>query len=160
MLTEKKKQFADYYLMCLNATESAKQAGYYNKTDKGLSLKGYQLLNDREIKEYISKSLKEKEEKAIAKSNEILIFLTDCLRGTITETNYYVLRSGEGRSFDEEIVEQQTPIKIKDRLKAAELLAKINRLMDGNVSKNNKVVINYNIPTSNILPLPEEDFDD
>lgn len=160
MLTEKKKQFADYYLTCFNALEAAKNSGYINKTEQGLSKKGYQLLQDKYIKNYISETLKEKEEKAIAKSNEILMFLTDCLRGTATETNYYVLRSGEGRSFDEEVVEQETPIKIKDRLKAAELLAKINRLMDGNVSKNNKVVINYNIPTSNILPLPEEDFDD
>jgi phage terminase small subunit len=151
MFTEKKKQFADNYLTCFNATESAIKAGYKNKD---ISKKANKLLNDDpDIALYIKEKLKEKEEKDIAKRSEILKFLTNCLRGNETEPIPFVVRSGTtGKDgyYDDKIVIEDIPIKIKDRLKAAELLAKIHHLMDKNEeTSTEKVIINYNIPKNN-----------
>lgn len=162
MLTEQKKQFADNYLSCLNATEAAKKAGYKHKRAGGLRVKAHKLLKDPDISEYIKQKLKEKEEADIAKSTEILKFLTNCLRGGETEKMYFILRSGttgKDGGYDDELVGKDVPIKLRDRLKAAELLSKINKMMDGNLDqKTQKVVINYNIPEKNIV-LNEDDDD-
>lgn len=154
MLTEQKKQFADNYLVCFNATEAARNSGYKHKRAGALRIKAYKLLKDGDVAKYIKQRLQEKEEADIAKSTEIIKFLTNCLRGGETEKMYFVLRSGttgKDGSYDDELIYKDVPIKLKDRLKAAELLAKINKMMDGNVDqRTQKVVINYNIPEKNI----------
>ncbi|WP_027098283.1 terminase small subunit [Clostridium paraputrificum] len=76
-LTIKQKKFADIYLETGNATKAAVEAGYNAKyaatnTDK--------LLKNTKIKNYIDERLKELDNEAIAKQEEILKTITAILR--------------------------------------------------------------------------------
>lgn len=113
-LTEKQKRFADYYIETGNATESAVRAGYSEKTAKEM---GYENLTKPHIKSYIDERLSEKENKRIAKQDEVLTYLTSIMRG---EHQEQVLQGiGKGAQV---IVEMD--VSAKDRIKAAELLGK------------------------------------
>lgn len=109
-LTEKQKRFADYYIELGNAEEAAKRAGY---SARGNTTK---LLQNTTIREYIQQRLAEKDKERIASQDEILSFLTQVMRGEVTERIPVV-----GKDFFEMI--DNTP-SIKDRVKAAELLGK------------------------------------
>lgn len=113
-LTPKQKAFADYYIELGNATEAAKKAGYSHKTARSI---GQENLTKPYIKKYIEERLAEKEEKLIAKQDEVLKFLTSVLRGEVTEE----IPVGKGEGFF--ALEDKTP-SIKDRVKAAELIGK------------------------------------
>lgn len=113
-LTPKQKAFADYYIELGNATEAAIKAGYSKKTAYSI---GNENLKKPEIKKYIQDRVAEKEEKMIAKQDEVLKFLTSVLRGEITEE----IPIGKGEGFFQ--LEDKTP-SVKDRVKAAELLGK------------------------------------
>lgn len=113
-LTPKQKAFADYYIELGNATEAAIKAGYSKKTAYSI---GNENLKKPEIKKYIQERVAEKEEKMIAKQDEVLKFLTSVLRGEITEE----IPIGKGEGFFQ--LEDKTP-SVKDSVKAAELLGK------------------------------------
>lgn len=113
-LTPKQKAFADYYIETGNATEAAIKAGYSKKTAYSI---GNENLKKPEVKRYIEQRITEKEEKLIAKQDEILKFLTSVMRGEVTEE----IPIGKGEGWFE--LEEKTP-SIKDRVKAAELLGK------------------------------------
>lgn len=113
-LTVKQKKFADEYIISGNATQSAIEAGYSKKyaatnTDK--------LLKNTSIKNYIDERLQELENKAIAKQDEVLRYLTSVMRGEETEQTL----KGEGAGYQEIV---NIEVSAKDRLKAAELLGK------------------------------------
>ena len=113
-LTEKQKRFADYYIETGNATESAVKAGYSEKTAKEM---GYENLTKPHIKSYIDERLAEKENKRIAKQDEVLTYLTAIMRG---EHQEQVLQ-GIGKGSQ---VIADMDVSAKDRIKAAELLGK------------------------------------
>lgn len=94
-MNAKQKKFADYYLKTLNATESAKKAGYSKKTAYS---QGQRLLKNDEVCEYLEKRMQKQENKRIASLEEVLEFLTDTMKDRRNKTN--------------------------DRVKAAELLGK------------------------------------
>lgn len=98
-LTEKQKKFCEEYLIDLNGTQAAIRAGYNPKTANNNASR--LMVNDG-IKEYLSELMNRKRKKRIATSDDVLAFLTDVLYG-----------------------EDDT----RDRLKAAELLAKYHGLM-------------------------------
>lgn len=146
MLTEKKKRFADYYLTHLNATKAAEEAGYECKRKGGLRVKAHSLLKDLDIKEYISDKLKAKEENLIIKQDEILQYLSGCIRGTEKEESHYVVRSGSKGNYDDEVVEKESPLKARDRIRACEIMAKIYQLMERPPEKEAKIIIKNTIP--------------
>lgn len=113
-LTIKQKRFADEYIISGNATQSAIKAGY---SEKYVSTNTDKLLKNTNIKAYINKRLKELEDKAIAKQDEVLKFLTSVLRNEQTEEVLYGM--GEGMQGKTRI-----EISAKDKIKAAELLGK------------------------------------
>lgn len=100
------KAFADYYIETVNATESAKRAGYSQRTARSI---GQRLLTYVDIQLYIEERLKEKEDARIAKQDEVLRFLTSVMRGEIRDQ--FGLEAS-----------------LADRIKAAELLGKRYRL--------------------------------
>lgn len=113
-LTLKQQRFADEYIISGNATQSAIKAGYSKKyaatnTDK--------LLKNTNIKNYIDERLKELEDKAIAKQEEVLQYLTSVMRGEHEEEVLYGI--GEGVQST-----RRVEVGAKDRIKAAELLGK------------------------------------
>lgn len=99
-LTEKQKRFIDYYIETANATESAKRAGYSEKTADRI---GHE--NLKKLETFISKRLKEKEDSRIASQDEVLEYLTSVMRGE--EKDQFGLDAS-----------------LQDRTKCAELLGK------------------------------------
>lgn len=99
-LTEKQKRFIDYYIETANATESARKAGYSEKTAKNIGAENLTKLNF-----FIQKKLDEKESQRIASQDEVLQYLTKVMRGE--EKDQFGLDAS-----------------LQDRTKCAELLGK------------------------------------
>lgn len=113
-MTVRQKKFADEYIISGNATQSAIKAGYsknYANTNAN------KLLQNTTIKSYIDERLKELEDKAIAKQNEVLQYLTAIMRGE--EKEQTIISTGD---FSQTITD--IDVSAKDRIKAAELLGK------------------------------------
>ena len=81
-LNEMKKAFADYYIETANATESAKRAGYSEKTARS---QGQRLLTNVDISAYIRERLDEQSEKRVADANEVIEFYTAVMRGEVKD---------------------------------------------------------------------------
>jgi phage terminase small subunit len=133
-LTEKQKRFADYYIETGNATEAAIKAGYSQRTARFI---GAENLTKPNIKSYIEKRLKELEDERIADATEVLQYLTSVMRGEITETRYIAVYDKDG-SFVEE---REGPPIVRDRNKAAELLAKRYGLLNENMNVNAEMAV-------------------
>lgn len=99
-LTEKQRRFIDYYIETANATESAKKAGYSEKTAKNIGAENLTKLNF-----FIKAKLQEKENNRIASQDEVLEYLTK------------VMRNEEKDQFG-------LDASLQDRTKCAELLGK------------------------------------
>lgn len=106
-LTEKQKRWIDHYIATGNSAEAARLAGYRGNNHSVIGAQNLSKLSD-----YLRPRIEAEEDSRIAKANEVLIFLTSMMRGEIAEE----VVTGEG------LVERKTPP--KDRLKAAEMLAK------------------------------------
>lgn len=113
-MNERQRRFAEYYIETLNAYESAIRAGYSERYAKAQS---YKLLEIVGIKEYIGKRFDELEEERIAKSNEVLKYLTSLMRGEETEQTLIGLGQGEQKITE-------IDVSSKERLRAAELLGR------------------------------------
>lgn len=81
-LTPKQKAFADYYIATGNATESAKRAGYSEKTAYRT---GADNLKKPHISAYIAERTKPTEEKRIASADDVMVFLTEMMYGEIKD---------------------------------------------------------------------------
>lgn len=92
-LNEKQKAFCEYYASSFNATESAKKAGYSEKTAYS---QGQRLLKKVEIQKYLAELSNNAKSSRIATITEVLEFFSETMRNKA--------------------------LMPKDRLKAAELL--------------------------------------
>ena len=140
-LTQKQKRFADEYLIDLNATQAAIRAGYSKKTARQIATEN---LSKPVIKRYIEEQMAKKESQLIAKQDEILKYLTAVLRGESQSTEIVV--EGRGDGWSEARVVKKEPSE-KDRLRAAEMLAKRYGLLTDKVSlETAPVVIKDDVP--------------
>lgn len=110
----KQQRFADEYIISGNATQSAVKAGY---SERYANTNASKLLQNTTIKSYIDDRLKELEDNAIVKQDEILKYLSSIMRGEQTEQ--ILINVG-----DYEQVIGEIGVGAKDRIKAAELLGK------------------------------------
>ena len=117
-LTLKQKKFADEYIISGNATQSAIKAGYSKRTAGVIAVENLEKPN---IKAYIDERLKELDDKAIAKQEEVLQYLTAVMRGQSKSAVVVIEGLGEGLSSARLM---NKPPDEKDRIKAAELLGK------------------------------------
>lgn len=117
-VTPKQQRFCDEYLIDCNATKAAIRAGYSEKTAYSI---GEENLRKPEIRANIDKRLQEMQSKTIASAEEVLQYLTSVLRGEESEEVVVVEGCGDGYSEARTIDKQ---VGAKDKLKAAELLAK------------------------------------
>lgn len=117
-LTAKQQRFCDEYLVDLNATQAAIRAGYSEKNARNIASENLAKPN---IKEYVEKRMKEKEDALIADQDEVLKYLTSVLRGESRASVVVVESTGDFMSEAREL--QKAPDE-KERLKAAELLGK------------------------------------
>ncbi|HFU6610044.1 TPA: terminase small subunit [Bacillus paranthracis] len=113
-LTPKQQAFCDYYIETGNAAEAARKAGYSQKTAKEM---GNENLSKPHLKAYIEARMSQKEVERVASQDEILEFLTQVMRGEMTEQ----IPVGQGEGYFE-LEDKDTYV--KDRVRAAELLGK------------------------------------
>ncbi|MEG0303827.1 terminase small subunit [Gordonibacter sp.] len=116
-LTEKQKRFCDEYLTDLNATQAAIRAGYSARSARQHA---HALLGKQCIRDYLDERLAEMEDALIAKSDEVLKYLTAVMRGDDREQRVVIADGCPG-------VESYTDQ--RNRIKAAELLARCSGLM-------------------------------
>lgn len=137
-LTIKQKRFADEYIISGNATESYLKAGYANQKRSSAEANARKLLGNSSLKAYINERIKELDDKAIAKQEEVLKYLTSVMRGEHEEEVLYGV--GEGVQSTRHI-----EVGAKDRLKAAELLGKRYRLFTDKVELDADVDMELNV---------------
>ncbi len=135
-LNERQKKFVDYYLQSSNATESAKKAGYSTKNAMQI---GCELLRNPKIQTALNTRRKELESDRVAKTQEILEYMSSVMRGETTEEVVVNVGVGKGFTQAQKVVAKAGA---KERLKAAEMLAKVNGLF---ISKN-ELDINGAVP--------------
>lgn len=79
-LTPKQKAFADEYLICGNATEAARKAGY-----KQPHVQGSQTLEKLSVSSYIAERQKQIEDSRIADVREVMEFYSAVMRGEVKD---------------------------------------------------------------------------
>jgi len=99
-LSPKQKKFADHYIKTGNATEAYRVAGYAGKTKNSEYVGAHQVLSNNKVRAYIERRNAELSKERIADIKEVKEFWTN------------VLRSQD--------------VKMQDRLKASEFIAKTN----------------------------------
>jgi len=134
-LTVKQKAFVDYYIETGNATEAARLAGYSENT---VSEIGYENLRKPHIKIKIDERLEELESERIADAKEVMQYLTSVLRGEVTEETVVVENVGDYMSEAKKVEKKAS---IRDRNKAAEMLAKRYGILTENIQINDIPVI-------------------
>ena len=117
-MTLKMQKLADEFLICGNASEAARRAGYSAKYARITAAK---TLQKPAVREYLDARLKEIESEKIADQTEIMQYLTSVLRGESASEEIVVEGTGDGCSMARKVSKAPSE---KDRLKAAELLGK------------------------------------
>ena len=111
--------FVDHYIQTGNATESARKAGY---SERSAMVLGCELLKNTKIQKAIDARLKQLESERIAKDKEVLEYITAVMRGETTEEVVVNVGTGKGFTQPEKVTAK---VAAKERLKAAEMLAKV-----------------------------------
>ena len=135
-LTKRQKRFIEFYLQTGNISESARKAGY---SAKNAGATGNVILKNANVKAELNTRMKQLEEKGMAKTEEIIKYLTSVMRGEHVDEMAMNIGIGEGKTKAEIV---NLKVQSKDRLKAAEMLAKIRGLF---VNKS-ELEVNGNIP--------------
>ena len=123
-LTDKQRAFCQEYLVDLNGTQAAIRAGYSKRTANEQAAR---MLAKASIQDYLSQLMARKEASRIATADEVLMYLTSVIRGE-SESEVLVTKS-LGKDLGSEIVHEKKKPDEKDRLKAAEVMAKYHGLM-------------------------------
>lgn len=110
-LNPKQERFAIEYIKDMNNTKAAERAGY---SKKSAYMHGSRLMNNDKVRERVAELEAEIKNEAIATAQEVEEFLSAAMRGELTEEKSYI--------SDEKKKERR--IAMKERIKAAELLAK------------------------------------
>ena len=111
-MNERQKRFVDFYIQTGNASEAARKAGYSQHV---ANVAGSKLLTKANIRAEINSRLGELKTQRTADTQEILEHLTSVVRGELTEE--VVTNSGKKIT---------AKVNQRDRLKAAEMLLKVN----------------------------------
>ena len=135
-LNIRQKHFVDYYIQTGNATESAKKAGYSLKSAYQV---GCKLLKNPKIQKALNTRQAELESELIAKDKEVLEYLTKVMRGQTEEEVVVNVGVGKGFTQAQKVMAQAGA---KERLKAAEMLAKVK----GMFINKNELEISGSVP--------------
>lgn len=127
-MTPKQRKFCDEYIKTGNATQSAINAGYSQKTAKSI---GAENLTKPDLKKYIDSKLKDISNNAIATAEETLSILTKIVRGEHTEQ----VITAEGDVIDKHPDTNQVIRASSEILKRYPLAQDIN--INGNLSVSN-----------------------
>ena len=130
-MTDKQKRFCDEYLIDCNGTRAYKAAYSSVKKDNTAAASAAALLRNPNVQKYIAAAAEKLHNEKTADAQEVLEYLTDVLRGTAKSHEIVVEGTGDGCSEAREVEKRPSE---KDRLKAAELLAKRYGLLTDNVN--------------------------
>ena len=119
-LTVKQRRFIDYYIQSGNASEAARKAGYSPKTAYSM---GVENLRKPQVQAAIQTRLAELDSERTADTKEILEYLTAVMRGDAEEE--VVVNVGTGKGYSQ-AQKNKAQVSAKERIKAAELLAKVH----------------------------------
>lgn len=137
-LNRKQQAFADYYIESGNITQSALKAGYSENYAKS---NAYTMLEHDGIKGYIQEVMQSHTAKGIADPDEILITLTNILKGT--ELGSSLIGIGPGKQAITEV-----PPTVSEKIKAGEMLGKRFLMWtDKQIVEELKPTIIDNVPT-------------
>lgn len=117
-LSKKEEKFVIEYVRTGNATQSAINAGYSERSARQTACR---MLTKDYILEAIDELVKQMNSEKIADAEEVMMLLTEIARGETKEENVVVDKAG-----NVSIVE--TRVKEKERVKALELLGKRYKL--------------------------------
>lgn len=117
-LTPRQEKWAIYFAETGNGAEAARRAGY---SEKYANRMGNVNLNNPMVMAKVQEYIKKIESESIAKSDEVLQYLTRIMRGEIKEEIVVVEGCGDGVS---EARTMEKELQVKDRIRAAELLGK------------------------------------
>lgn len=120
-LTEKQRRFCDEYLIDLNATRAYKAAYPHAKSDGAAMSGASRLLRNVKVKEYIDAQILKISDEKVADAKEVMEYLTSVMRGKSISEIVVIEGTGDGCSNARRM--EKAPDE-KERLKAAELLAK------------------------------------
>ena len=81
-LTPKQQAFADYYIETANATESARRAGY---SERSAYSQGDRLLKNAEVSAYIKVRMDSQSSSRVAKADEVMEFFSSVMRGEVKD---------------------------------------------------------------------------
>jgi phage terminase small subunit len=129
--------FCLHYAKTGNASESYRKAGYIAKTEGAVYANANRLLKNDKVKARLKELAAETAQEEIANIAEIQRRLTTILRGELQEEQVVMKGYGDGLS-EAEIVKRQP--QLKDVIKAAEILAKMQGGFD------NKVQVELTVP--------------
>lgn len=118
-MTPKQKRFCLEYAQTGNGTESAKRAGYSQKTAYQTA---NELLKKPEIQKELQRLADEMASSKIANAREIQEFLTSVIR--LQKEEEVIVVEGCGEGVSEAVTKKKKP-SLKDAVKASELLAKM-----------------------------------
>ena len=137
-MTEKQEAFCREYLIDYNATQAAIRAGYSEKTARSIANK---MLTNADIKKRLSELKQHHDldyENRLASPMEIKAFLAAAMRGEIKEECVVIEGIGEGQS-EARIISKY--LCAKDRIKAADILARAEALFVDRVKIDNTVPV-------------------
>lgn len=128
-MTDKQRLFAEEYVRDLDPRRAYKAAYPRVKSDDVAHVNASRLLHDarfRAVQAYIQEMLDKAADEAVADAHEVLAYLTGVLRGSSESEIVVVEGTGEGCSQARRMDKHPDE---KERLKAAELLAKYHQLL-------------------------------
>lgn len=134
VMTARQRRFCLEFVSSGNATESAKKAGYSEKTAYSI---GQENLKKPEIKAFIQELTNELESQKIASAREMQEVLTAIIRQEAEEEVVVVEMCGDGIS---EAVKKKKKPSVKDVNKAVEILARMQGVLES------KTALNISIP--------------
>lgn len=133
-LSKKEEKFVIEYVRTGNATQSAINAGYSERSARQTACR---MLTKDYILIAIDELVKEMNSEKIADAEEVMMLLTEIARGETVEQNAFIDKNGNP-------VIVETKVKEKERIKALELLGKRYKLyvdkVEANVDGEVKVV--------------------
>lgn len=136
--SKKQEKFCQLYAATGNATQAFKDSGYKWKSENGARVAASNMVNkNSNIINRLRELSDEAKTKAIADIREMQETLTKIIREELDEEKLMTIGEGEGYS---RIVSKRQKAALKDRLKAMELLGKMQgAFLD-------KIEVNGNVP--------------
>ena len=131
-MTDRQKKFVDEYILCGNASEAARRSGY---SETYANRQGYKLLNMPEIRAAIDERLEAASTAKTLEQRELLEFLSAVVKGEVRDEQLMTRLIGKGCSV---IERHEYRVAIKDRIRAAELMLRVQGAFDKREDESNQ----------------------